>query len=175
MWSIFGLPRETSAQSTQWIFSCSSRTSAASSGHPFRSAYIRRVMLVHAPRAAASSSYGLGPALVPPTEIGSSAIRGWPLARISVRKPLAPVLATTRLSPGDAALTSSWKSGMYLSQRPRNVPYGLVGLRTRKTVSEDRVGDGDVIHRSVENRRKRLASSVIEDGLDGVHRFNYEL
>src|SRR5436309_2831855 len=37
------------------------------------SAYIRTVMLVQAPRAARSNSYGFGPASLPPRSLGSSA------------------------------------------------------------------------------------------------------
>src|SRR5277367_5940617 len=48
-------------------------TSTFSSGQFFRSAYIRAVMLVQAPNAAITNSYGLGPASAPPTPAGSSA------------------------------------------------------------------------------------------------------
>src|SRR5215471_18320973 len=41
--------------------------------HPFRTAYKRKVMDVHAPRLARRSSYGEGPDPPPPTSTGSSA------------------------------------------------------------------------------------------------------
>src|SRR5579864_1081732 len=61
------------AQSSAWIFECTNRTCTLRRGHCFRSAYMRRVILVHAPRADNSNSYGLGPTSLPPESRGSSA------------------------------------------------------------------------------------------------------
>jgi hypothetical protein len=60
-------------QSSAWTLPCFNRTRTISSGHRFRSAYIRIVMLVHEPSAARRSSYGFGPESRPPTSNCSSA------------------------------------------------------------------------------------------------------
>ena len=61
--STFGVEPDTVAsQSSQWVVAWPTSTSTRSSGMPLRSAYIRIVIEVHPPSAAASRSYGLGPA-----------------------------------------------------------------------------------------------------------------
>src|SRR5258706_377593 len=56
------------------IFSLPISTFIFSTGHFFRSAYIRRVIAVHDARATSKNSPGPGPRSVPPTSTDSSAI-----------------------------------------------------------------------------------------------------
>lgn len=61
--SILGVdPDAAVSQSSQWVVAWRTSTSARSSGIFLCSAYMRMVIDVHPPSAAASSSYGLGPA-----------------------------------------------------------------------------------------------------------------
>src|SRR6266566_2784396 len=69
---------------------CSSRSTwIVPSCQPLRSAYMRNVIAVQAPRPASSSSYGDGPVSVPPRDAGSSAFSGWRPARTAVAYPAA--------------------------------------------------------------------------------------
>src|SRR6266436_2627210 len=72
-----------SAQSEACIFECRSQTVTCSRGQPLRRAYIATVIDVQEPRAASRRSYGDGPVSVPPTAVGSSALKRCAPVKIS--------------------------------------------------------------------------------------------
>ena len=54
-------------------------------------------------------------------------------------------------------------------KRPRNPRHAFVVLGAREAVGKKRVGDGLVVDRQIEQRRKLVARSVFEGDLPGVH------
>ena len=85
-----------SAQSRAWILACRTRTSTSRSGQPFERAYIRSVIEVHAPSAAQSRPYGVGPRPVPPSSTGSSERSRKAPISISCNSP-SPLLTTVSM------------------------------------------------------------------------------
>src|SRR5580700_5316376 len=67
------------------------------SGHFLRSAYMRRVMFVHEPNADNSSSYGSGPASLPPEVFGSSAVKWCGPTEMAWRRTEGPPITVTAL------------------------------------------------------------------------------
>src|ERR1700744_4655002 len=93
---------------------CRNVTRTCLSGQPLRLAYIRTVMEVHAPSAASSRSYGVGPESAP-IGCGSSAASWWRPAVICCAYVPVPVSVTVTVPSDDAALSLGSRVVMQLS------------------------------------------------------------
>jgi hypothetical protein len=105
----------------EWPGSYRTLTFTSFSGHPFRCAYMRRVMAVQAPRAAVSRVNGLGPASCPPFSGGSSAtMRCGPITISCCKPPIDRIIVSNFISPSariryEARFPDLWLAGDCLS------------------------------------------------------------